>query len=721
MNRREFFELSVALGATLAWARGDARRIEARVVGTARAVSAGRRVRRSASGQRAAVDAASAGEPARRPSSSPSKSRAIQHSSTSSPPRARRCPRRATGRAACSPPASQPATRVLVSLHRRQRSRQPHRPHARRRRARTTRGRVRFAFVSCQNVNQGAQNAYRRMIFEDERAAAERQLDFVLHLGDFIYEIVWYPGGSAAGHVRPQAPRRRAAIKTGEKIRDFHVPATLDDYRAVYRGYLQDPDLQDARARWPFVCVWDNHEFSWRGWQGFVKTRRQPVGPRRRAKSRPTRRGSSSSRRACRKPGGGELERFDAPAVVDAPVERFDEHGLGQEPNNLAAIDSLHIYRALRFGRQRRPDRSPTSTAIVPTECATDAPAGRRHSTATTFPDLVPEEVNEILDAGRDVRGRPAAGDDPLRRQGRSRTCARTRRRTRCWARRRRPGSSSTLKALDRDLEDLGQLARHARLARRSAEPAAGVDASPGPAPATRAFGGGDWTRLRTERAEIYDFVRDADASPASRPSPAIATASGRACAAKALPPARVRAGRRRVHHRLDLRAGPGRRPASTTCRRTIRCARCSCTRPRRTHRTSEGEHAAAPRRALVPRVSRDAATSSRRSGSPTARLSPHLSFVDMGGHGYAAVRAGAEAIEPGVRVHPAARRAQHDAGRRPARLPRRAPREAVARRRDAPARTHAARRQDAAVYLRFEKFLPRRQGEVRILEFESH
>ena len=46
---------------------------------------------------------------------------------------------------------------------------------------------------SCQNANQGAQNAYRRMIFEDERAPRQEQLDFVLHLGDFIYEIVWYP------------------------------------------------------------------------------------------------------------------------------------------------------------------------------------------------------------------------------------------------------------------------------------------------------------------------------------------------------------------------------------------------------------------------------------------------------------------------------------------------------------------------------------------------
>ena len=50
-----------------------------------------------------------------------------------------------------------------------------------------------FAFVSCQDVNEGKLNAYRRMIFEDERARPEDQLDFVLHLGDFIYEVVEYP------------------------------------------------------------------------------------------------------------------------------------------------------------------------------------------------------------------------------------------------------------------------------------------------------------------------------------------------------------------------------------------------------------------------------------------------------------------------------------------------------------------------------------------------
>jgi alkaline phosphatase D len=52
---------------------------------------------------------------------------------------------------------------------------------------------VKFAFVSCQSLNEGKLNGYRRMIFEDERAAPADQLGFVLHLGDFIYEVVEYP------------------------------------------------------------------------------------------------------------------------------------------------------------------------------------------------------------------------------------------------------------------------------------------------------------------------------------------------------------------------------------------------------------------------------------------------------------------------------------------------------------------------------------------------
>src|SRR4030095_1262804 len=128
---------------------------------------------------------------------------------------------------------------------------------------------VTFAFVSCQSVNEGALNAYRRMIFEDERVAPADQLGFVLHLGDFIYEVVQYPEEVKTRYDR--TIYEVARIPDGLKVGNFHIPLTVEGYRAVYRGYLHDPDLQDARARWPFVAMWDNHEFSWQGWQSTLK------------------------------------------------------------------------------------------------------------------------------------------------------------------------------------------------------------------------------------------------------------------------------------------------------------------------------------------------------------------------------------------------------------------------------------------------------------------
>ena len=202
--------------------------------------------------------------------------------------------------------------------------------------------------MSCQNVNDGAQNAYRRMIFEDERAVEQDRLGFVLHLGDFIYEIVWYPEDRPQG-MYDRRIRDIVRYEHGEKIRDFHIPTVVDDYRAVYRSYLHDPDLQDARARWPFVCMWDNHEFSWLGWQGLQKFEgvTRPAQTRKVAANQ-----AFFEYQPARlfKPSGSSLNEFDPPKVADKPVTHFDEHGLGQEPNNLAAIGSLRGYRAMRWG-----------------------------------------------------------------------------------------------------------------------------------------------------------------------------------------------------------------------------------------------------------------------------------------------------------------------------------------------------------------------------------
>ena len=259
---------------------------------------------------------------------------------------------------------------------------------------------VKFVFVSCQNTNQGTQNAYRRMIFEDEQAPENDRLGFVLHLGDFIYEIVWYPEDRPQG-MYGRRLRDIVRYPHGEKIRDFHIPTTLEDYRAVYRGYLHDPDLQDARARWPFVNMWDNHEFSWLGWQSLQK-----YG----GTTRPEQTRKVAANQAffefqparLQRPNSASLEEFGPPKVVDTPITKFDDHGLGLEPNNLAAIGSLKGYRAIRWGR---------NIELIITDqrsYRSEEPVGMQEAAALTsddFPDLTPQEAMEILDAGRTYNG----------------------------------------------------------------------------------------------------------------------------------------------------------------------------------------------------------------------------------------------------------------------------------------------------------------------------
>src|SRR5215813_5948518 len=249
---------------------------------------------------------------------------------------------------------------------------------------------ARFAFVSCQNVTQGAQNAYRRMIYEDERAPESERLDFVLHLGDFIYEIVWYPDDRPQGYYDRRL-RDVVRYASGEKIRDFHIPTTVDDYRAVYRAYLHDPDLQDARARWPFVNMWDNHEYSWLGWQGLQKFE---------GKTRPAQTRKVAANQAffeyqparMAKPSGPSFDRFNPPKVIDAAITRFDDHGLGQEPNNLTAIASLKGYRSLRWGRNV--ELIITDQHSYRSEEPVDRPEAQVFA-SKDFPELIPEEAME--------------------------------------------------------------------------------------------------------------------------------------------------------------------------------------------------------------------------------------------------------------------------------------------------------------------------------------
>ena len=93
---------------------------------------------------------------------------------------------------------------------------------------------MRFALVSCQHYEQGHYAAYRDI--------ATQELDFVLHVGDYIYEYA----------ADPNVPADRR--HTGAEIN------SVVDYRNRYALYRLDRHLQDAHALFPFILTWDDHE-----------------------------------------------------------------------------------------------------------------------------------------------------------------------------------------------------------------------------------------------------------------------------------------------------------------------------------------------------------------------------------------------------------------------------------------------------------------------------
>ncbi|MCC6534175.1 MAG: alkaline phosphatase D family protein [Burkholderiales bacterium] len=94
--------------------------------------------------------------------------------------------------------------------------------------------RLKFAFASCQQYEQGYYAAYRHMLAED--------IDLVVFLGDYIYESSW--------------GRRHVRKHSGPE------PTTLAGYRNRHAQYKTDPDLQRMHAAVPWLVIWDDHEVS---------------------------------------------------------------------------------------------------------------------------------------------------------------------------------------------------------------------------------------------------------------------------------------------------------------------------------------------------------------------------------------------------------------------------------------------------------------------------
>ncbi len=100
---------------------------------------------------------------------------------------------------------------------------------------------LRLGLVSCASYDAGWFHAYRNL--------ARRDLDVVVHVGDYLYE-----NGRYARHGPRLHPPGRAI--------------TVEGYRTRHALYKTDPDLQALHARHPMVAVWDDHELVGGAWSG---------------------------------------------------------------------------------------------------------------------------------------------------------------------------------------------------------------------------------------------------------------------------------------------------------------------------------------------------------------------------------------------------------------------------------------------------------------------
>lgn len=100
--------------------------------------------------------------------------------------------------------------------------------------------RLKLAVVTCQDYRHGYYGAFGYI-------AAETDVDFVVHLGDLIYE-----GAEAGGR--------------GNAIRAITLPSGqpramgLADFRHLYRSYRSDTFMRRAMENHTWIIIWDDHE-----------------------------------------------------------------------------------------------------------------------------------------------------------------------------------------------------------------------------------------------------------------------------------------------------------------------------------------------------------------------------------------------------------------------------------------------------------------------------
>ncbi|MGQ5525128.1 alkaline phosphatase D family protein [Chitinimonas sp. PSY-7] len=242
---------------------------------------------------------------------------------------------------------------------------------------------LKFAFLSCQDWSINHWGAYAHI-------AANENLDFVVHLGDYIYETVgedFQIGAVESRHDALQLPN--GTFKNG--VNGPKYATTLADYRYLYKKYRTDSRLQAVHERFSFIAVWDDHEFSddcWNDAQTYNNGTASAAG------------GDNEHQPARRRSASQAWYEFMPADIYFSTSQR-------------EGVFNIRIYRELQFGKLAHlvmtDERLYRSDHLIPeatTNPITGAVLGRIGSRY-----LVPQETLGIVETLKMASGR-AQGDE---------------------------------------------------------------------------------------------------------------------------------------------------------------------------------------------------------------------------------------------------------------------------------------------------------------------
>lgn len=114
---------------------------------------------------------------------------------------------------------------------------------------------VKFAYVSCQD--------YIGRFYSAHVSIAQLDLDFVVHLGDYVYETTGDPSfQNTTGRKVTFTDEAGAIALMGGTGETYYAAKSLSNYRELYKTYRADKALQAVHEKFPMIVTWDDHEFS---------------------------------------------------------------------------------------------------------------------------------------------------------------------------------------------------------------------------------------------------------------------------------------------------------------------------------------------------------------------------------------------------------------------------------------------------------------------------